>query len=144
MLSLLKILIFNITQSSLNNIHNLKLFTVCIVFQILNPFCTQFENIITWYVPRKNCLPGAEAVQSLMKNEKIIPCSRISCVWSNEKIIFLIGNKVHSTKIHCFIATIETNVAFFGFTCVSRWPRLYINVIINMFKQERITYIILT
>ncbi len=48
------------------------------------------------------------------------PCAWVSRVWPDEKVVFLVGNKVHTSHVHGLVAAIEANVAFFGLAGVTR------------------------
>ena len=51
-----------------------------------------------------------------------LPDPRVGGVWPDEKVILLVGDEVHSSKVHGLVATIEADVAFFGLSSVTRRP----------------------
>ena len=55
-----------------------------------------------------------------IQNVRDLPASWISRIWSNKKVIFLIGDKVDTAKVHRLKATVETNVTFFSLARVTR------------------------
>ena len=52
--------------------------------------------------------------------EEAVPFSRIGGIWTDEQIVFLIGDEVHPSHVHGFVAAIEANVALFGLSRMSR------------------------
>ena len=54
--------------------------------------------------------------------KKPLPRSWVCRVWSDEKVIFLVGDEVHPAQVHRLMASIEAYVAFFGLPRMSRRP----------------------
>ena len=50
------------------------------------------------------------------------PDSWVGSVWTDEQIVLLVGDEVHSAQVHCLVASVEANVAFFGLSSVARRP----------------------